>query len=161
MNKKKHLKTMQKKKKVSSLEKYDINGLRDYLEEFKKLAEEDPEAAKIAARVSLIRSGVLNEDGSPKENIVDEPSMIGYDVQPMSYEEVVSTMKECIKSLSELGNGNSKETHDIAVQALVDSGFVSKNGHVIVREKRSPQVEEFFKRIERQTDISGRQRVRK
>ena len=139
----------------------NIEIIEKYLENMKQLAQTNPTVAKEKAREDLIRTRVLNEDGSPKEHIVDYPPHVGYDVAPMSYEEIVATMRECVGSLSKIGDGDATKTHSIAVQALIDSGFVSRDGHVIVREKRSPQVEEFFRRVESQCDMSNRQRVRK
>lgn len=137
-----------------------LQAMKQYLENFEKLAKENPEEAKIQAKESLIRCGVLNEDGSPKEHIVTEPH-IGYDEPSMSYEDIVSTMRECYDGLKKLGEGDRKKTHDLMCQSLLDSRFIDRNGHIIVPEKRSPQVEEFFRRIESQCNISGRQRVRK
>lgn len=137
-----------------------LQAMKQYLENFEKLAKENPEEAKIQAKESLIRCGVLNEDGSPKEHIVTEPH-IGYDELSMSYEDVVATMKKCLISLRKLGEDDPEKTHDIIGKSLVDSRFIDRNGHIIVPEKRSPQVEEFFRRIERECNVSNRQRVRK
>ncbi len=43
------------------------------IKDFIDLIKKDPETAKIVARIALIRTGVLNENGSSKENIVDYP----------------------------------------------------------------------------------------
>ena len=48
------------------------------LESLEELQKNDPAAAKIVAKAALIRTGVLNEDGSSKEHIVTE-SLIGYE----------------------------------------------------------------------------------
>lgn len=42
-----------------------------YIRELEKLNEVNPEEAKRQARESLIRSGILNTDGSPKKQICD------------------------------------------------------------------------------------------
>ena len=44
--------------------------MEDYLENFKKFAKTNPEEAKKVALEVLIATGVLNEDGSSKEQIV-------------------------------------------------------------------------------------------
>ena len=74
------------KKKVSNLDRRRKSSveelsdqMKDYLARLTKLAHEDPETAKIVARVALIKTGVLNEDGTSKENIVDYPPHIGYE----------------------------------------------------------------------------------
>ena len=60
-----------------------LEAMRDYLEQFEKLALESPEEARQVAHQSLIDTGVLNEDGSPKENIVTDPH-IGPAIPSMS-----------------------------------------------------------------------------
>ncbi|MBQ6547141.1 MAG: hypothetical protein IJL74_04005 [Bacilli bacterium] len=60
-----------------SLEKYIIQ-MEHYLDYLKQLSKDDPETAKILAMDALIKTGVLNEDGTPKESIVDEPPYVGY-----------------------------------------------------------------------------------
>lgn len=47
--------------------------MENYIKKLKSFAEENPEEAKIIARKTLIETGVLNNDGSQKENIVTEP----------------------------------------------------------------------------------------
>ena len=49
------------------------------LQDLKNLVQTDPETAKIVARVALIRTGVLNEDGSSKDQIVDYPHSLTYE----------------------------------------------------------------------------------
>ena len=66
------------RRRRSSVEELS-NQMKDYLARLTKLAHDDPETAKIVARVALIKTGVLNEDGTSKENIVDYPSHIGYE----------------------------------------------------------------------------------
>ena len=44
-----------------------------YIEELKHLYEINPELARERSRKSLIASGVLDKDGTSKENIVDNP----------------------------------------------------------------------------------------
>ena len=44
-----------------------------YIEELKHLYEINPELARERSKESLIASGVLDKDGTPKENIVDNP----------------------------------------------------------------------------------------
>ena len=155
---------MLNKKKVSRLNR---NGRIKTLEEAKKelenleeLQKNDPAAAKIVAKAALIRTGVLNEDGSSKEHIVTE-SLIGYEENNMSYESIVDTMKKCMKGLRDLGDGDYEKTRSLIKDSLMDSGFVTKDGHLIVREKRAPHVEAFFKRVEDEMKASGKQRVRK
>ena len=53
------------------------------LEEFKEFAKSDPEAARIVARVALIKTGVLNEDGTAKEQIIDYPHSLTYEPDDM------------------------------------------------------------------------------
>ena len=48
------------------------------IKDFNDLIKKDPETAKIVVRIALIRTGVLNENGSSKENIVDY-QYIGYE----------------------------------------------------------------------------------
>jgi len=137
-----------------------VDEMELYLEGLRQLATEDPVKAKEMARESLIKTGVLNEDGSVKEHIVDEPH-VGYDKAYMSYSDIVDTMKMCLEHLRLLGDNNPEKTHEITCRSLVAAGFIDKNGHVLVPEKRSPQVEEFFRRIEQECEASSRQRVRK
>ena len=47
--------------------------MKEYLENFKKLAKEHPEEAKKIATEVLIETGVLDENGNYKEQIVTEP----------------------------------------------------------------------------------------
>ena len=138
------------------------NDVEKELQDLKRLERDDPEAARIVAKVALIKTGVLNENGGKKEQIIESPH-IGYEEENMSYEEVIATMRMCINSLRQLGEGDIKKTHAIARQSLVDSGFVSKDGHIVVRELRSPQVEEFFRRVESEhnVSVSNKQRIRK
>lgn len=49
------------------------NSMAKYIEELKHLYEINPELARERSRESLIASGVLDKDGTPKENIVDNP----------------------------------------------------------------------------------------
>ena len=72
---------MLNKKRVSNL-KNRIKTHEDIekeIRDFKDLIKNDPETAKIVARIALIRTGVLNENGSSKENIVDYP-YTGYEI---------------------------------------------------------------------------------
>lgn len=118
------------------------------LEDLKELQKNDPATAKIVAKAALIKTGVLNEDGSSKEEIVTE-SHIGYfEDNDISYEEIVNTMRDCMDGLRNLGDGDREKTRNFIKKALIDSGFVDKMGHLLVREKRAPHVEAFFKRVE-------------
>lgn len=137
-----------------------VKALEKAKQELEDLSKNDPETAKILARVALIKTGVLNENGTPKEQIVTEPH-IGFYENNMSYEEVVDTMRDCLSSLRELGNGDLNETRVLVLRSLIDSGYIDKNGHIIAREKRAPQVEAFFRRLEAETGVSKKQRVRK
>lgn len=49
------------------------------IEDLRELQKTDPVAARIVARVALIKTGVLNEDGSSKEKIVDYPHSLTYE----------------------------------------------------------------------------------
>ena len=51
------------------------------IEELKELQRKDPETARILAKIALIKTAVLNKDGSSKEQIVDYPH-IGYYSKP-------------------------------------------------------------------------------
>ena len=53
-------------------------SVKGYLEWLKDLAVTDPELAKEIARKSLIETGVLNEDGSRKESIIDVPHNMAF-----------------------------------------------------------------------------------
>ena len=48
-----------------------LNDMDEYINKLKKVRKENPELAKEMVVQSLIESGVFNEDGTPKENIVD------------------------------------------------------------------------------------------
>ena len=48
-----------------------LNDMDEYINKLKKVRKENPELAKEMAVQSLIESGVFNEDGTQKENIVD------------------------------------------------------------------------------------------
>lgn len=48
-----------------------LENMDKYIESLKTIRKDDPELAKEMAVQSLIESGVFNEDGTPKENIVD------------------------------------------------------------------------------------------
>ena len=48
-----------------------LNNMVKYIDNLKTIQKENPEVAKEMAVQSLIESGVFNEDGTPKENIVD------------------------------------------------------------------------------------------
>lgn len=48
-----------------------IQGMDAYIKWLKILKKENPKRAKQIARKSLIDSGVLNRDGTPKKNICD------------------------------------------------------------------------------------------
>lgn len=48
-----------------------LENMDKYIESLKTIRKENPELAKEMAVQSLIESGVFNEDGTPKENIVD------------------------------------------------------------------------------------------
>ena len=54
-----------------------------YIKGLRELAKEDPETVKIIAKVALIKTGVLNEDGSSKGNIVDYPHSLTYEFENM------------------------------------------------------------------------------
>ena len=137
-----------------------LQDMRQAIENLEKLAKENPEEAKRQALKSLAKCGVLNDDYSPKEQIVDE-SYIGYEENSMSYEDIVETMKNCMEGLRNLGDGDHDKTRTLIAQSLVDSRFVDRHGHIIVREKRAPHVEAFFRRVEEEMKASGKQRVRK
>lgn len=137
-----------------------LQNMKQVMENLEKLAKENPEEARKQARESLIRCGILNEDGSQKEHIVTEPH-IGYEEVGMSYESVVASMKECMSVLRDLGDGDYIKTRHLIAKSLVDSCFVDQHGHIIVHEKRAPHVEAFFKRIDDEMSVSGKQRVRK
>lgn len=49
-----------------------LEDMDKYIESLKTIRKENPEFAKEMAVQSLIESGLFNEDGMPKENIVDE-----------------------------------------------------------------------------------------
>ena len=137
-----------------------LQGMRQVIKNLEKLEKENPEEAKRQAIEALIKSGVLNEDGSTKEQIVTE-SHIGYDEVNMSYETIISTMEKCMSGLRDLGDGDYEKTRSLIAKSLVDSCFVDQHGHIIVHEKRAPHVEAFFKRIEDEMNASSKQRVRK
>ena len=137
-----------------------LQEMKQVMENLERLAKENPEEAKRQARESLIRCGLLNEDGSSKEHIVTE-SHIGYEEEELSYESVVASMKECMSNLRDLGDGDYEKTRHLIAKSLVDSCFVDQHGHIIVHEKRAPHVEAFFKRMDDQMNTLGRQRVRK
>ena len=48
-----------------------LENMDKYIESLKTIRKENPELAKEMAVQSLIESGLFNEDGTPKENIVD------------------------------------------------------------------------------------------
>lgn len=48
-----------------------IQGMDAYIKWLKILKQENPKRAKQIARKSLIDSGVLSKDGTPKKNICD------------------------------------------------------------------------------------------
>lgn len=48
-----------------------LNDMDKYIGNLKRIRKENPELAKELATKSLIGSGVFNEDGTPKKNIVD------------------------------------------------------------------------------------------
>lgn len=48
-----------------------LDNMDKYIESLKTIRKENPELAKEMAVQSLIESGLFNEDGTPKENIVD------------------------------------------------------------------------------------------
>ena len=146
MNRNDRIKTLEKAKKE--------------LESLENLQKSDPEAAKIVAKAALIRTGVLNEDGSSKEQIITE-SHIGSDVVSSSYEDVVDTMRECMRDLRDLGDGDRDKTRNLIKDSLMDSGFITRDRHIIVREKRAPHVEAFFERVEAEMRASKKQKVRK
>lgn len=77
-----------------------------------------------------------------------------------SYSDVVLEMNSCLEDLRSLGKGDIKVTRELVGKALMDSGFIDNNGRIIVREKRAPHIEEFFRRIEAETETS-KQKVRK
>lgn len=130
------------------------------MQDLRELEKSDPEAAKIVAKAALIRSGVLNEDVTPKESIITESHNIGFYEDNVSYETIVHTMRKCMNELRNLGDGDSEKTRELIGKSLIDSGFVDKFGHLIVREKRAPHVEAFFRRVEEETNAKN-QRVRK
>lgn len=49
----------------------ELNNMDKYIGRLKTTRKENPELAKEISVQSLIESGVFNEDGTPKENIVD------------------------------------------------------------------------------------------
>lgn len=49
----------------------ELNNMDKYIERLKAIRKENPELAKEISVQSLIESGLFNEDGTPKENIVD------------------------------------------------------------------------------------------
>ena len=49
------------------------------LQNLKALVQTDPETAKIVARVALIKTGVLNKNGSRKKQNVDFPHSLKYE----------------------------------------------------------------------------------
>ena len=49
----------------------ELNNMDKYIERLITIRKEDPELAKEMTIRSLIESGLFNEDGTPKENIVD------------------------------------------------------------------------------------------
>lgn len=49
----------------------ELNNMNKYIERLKAIRKENPELTKEMAVQSLIESGLFNEDGTPKENIVD------------------------------------------------------------------------------------------
>ena len=53
------------------------------IRDFNDLIKNDPETAKIVARIALIRTGVLNEDGTSKDSIVDYPHSLTYEFEGM------------------------------------------------------------------------------
>lgn len=57
------------------LEDY-IAGMEEYIQDLKNLGKSDPEEARRQAKESLIRSGILNEDGSLKEHICNRDGEI-------------------------------------------------------------------------------------
>ncbi len=138
---------------------YDKN-FKEHLEYLRELGKSDPEYAKKLAKDTLMLVGILNSDGSEKEYIVNE-SHIGYDEEPVSYEKVVTNMKNCLEDIRLLGNDDPKKTRELIIKSLMDSEFIDGRGHIITFEKRSPQVEEFFRRFDLENNISGRQRIRK
>lgn len=66
--------------KTASLEKEKIK-IEEYLEDFKEFAKTNPEVAKKLALEVLLETGVLNEDGSLKEQIVTSSQHHGKDEQ--------------------------------------------------------------------------------
>lgn len=66
--------------KTASLEKEKIK-IEEYLEDFKEFAKTNPEVAKKLALEVLLEIGVLNEDGSLKEQIVTSSQHHGKDEQ--------------------------------------------------------------------------------
>lgn len=48
-----------------------IQGMDQYIEKLRKMRKANPGQAKENARESLVESGVLNEDGTPKKKICD------------------------------------------------------------------------------------------
>ena len=49
----------------------ELNNMDKYIEKLKRVQKENLKLAKEMAVQNLIESGVFNEDGTPKENIVD------------------------------------------------------------------------------------------
>lgn len=147
---------MNRKDRIKALE-----DAKKELEDLAELQKSDPAAAKIAAKAALIRTGVLDENGNSKEEIVAEPHVGYYENNNMSYEDVVNTMRDCMDTLRDLGDGDREKTRALIRDSLIDSGFVSRDGHLIVREKRAPQVEAFFKRVEAERRASEKQKIKK
>lgn len=70
-----------KNKRRSKVDEYK-EAVESYIKWLDNLAKVDPELAKTMAKKSLIETGVLNEDGSKKEHIVDYPPHIGFYEKP-------------------------------------------------------------------------------
>ena len=68
-----------------------------YIERLNLLAKINPELAKEEARKSLIETGVLNKDGSQKENIVTEPHVGNLDDLAEYYAEYNKKDKKYVK----------------------------------------------------------------
>lgn len=55
----------------TKLYKAYINDIDDYIENLKELKNTNPDLARQKAKDSLIRSGILDSNGKPKERICD------------------------------------------------------------------------------------------
>ena len=80
-NRPKHNTVRPAKRKVTDIDDFK-DAFNNYLKELKDLYKTDLPLAKELAQKALIRTGVLNEDGTPKEQIVDYPPYIDTNKKP-------------------------------------------------------------------------------